>query len=298
MRFTSVRKLLAFGMAGLAVTISACGGGDGSTEALPGAIPALHDALPDSVKEAGVIRFVGDSHPPYRTVQPGGEVTGIDADFQAALGRVLGVRTEMSIIPGLPAALQGMLAGRADIFNGPVEPTAEREKQFDSVTWMKTYTSYVVPATTGITAIDQLCGKRVAIVEGSVVAQALTTLSSSCTSHGANAVEVLGLTDTNSTLLAVDSGRADAAGMTQVAALDTTKQKDKYTAVTQTEAQGSKVSNLALLTPKTEGLGQVLLDAYRQLFTSGEYQRIMDRWGLSELSVPEPILNAGTVGTR
>ena len=71
-------------------------------------------------------------------------------------------------------------------------------------------------------------------------------------------------------------------------------QEGQYTYVTQTEAQGATTDNLALLTPKSSGLGPVVFAAYQELFENGEYQRIMDKWGLQEVMVDEPILNVAT----
>lgn len=283
------------------LAVTACGSDapPPPTELPAGADPALHAALPEAIREAGVIRFAGDSHPPYRTVQQDGSVTGIDHDFQEALGRVLGVRTETLIVDGLPAALQGMLAGRYDAFNGPVKATAEREQQFDTITWMTTRTSYVVPAGSraGIDGADDLCGKRVAVTAGSVVEEQLAHLSEFCARAGRPAAEAIGLADTNELLLAAQSGRADAAGMTQAAAIDVTSQQpDEFTYVTQTEEQGATVDNLALFVPKSSGLGPVVLDAFRALFADGTYAEIMQRWGLEDVTVPEPVLNAGSQG--
>lgn len=283
------------------LTLAACGSGSG-TEApapqpAPSAAPALFAALPEPIKESGVIRFAGDSHPPYRTVGADGAITGIDRDMQDALSRILGVRTEIIVVDSLPAALQGMLGDRYDAFNGPVRATAEREQQFDSITWMTTRTSYVVPtgSAAAIASTDDLCGKRVAIVTASVVEGQLAALSEYCQRIGRPGTEAIGLADTNATLLAAQSGRADAAGMTQAAAIDvTTQQKDAFTYVTQTEEQGATTDNLAMLVPKSSGLGPVMLDAFEELFASGEYQRIMDKWGLSEVTVPEPVFNAGS----
>jgi polar amino acid transport system substrate-binding protein len=282
---------------------TACGsGGPSGPEngaAAAGPPPALNAALPDAIKQAGLIRFAGDSHPPYRTVGPDGTVTGIDKDMQDALGRILGVKTEISIVDSLPSALQGMLSNRYDAFNGPVKATAEREQQFDSITWMTTRTSYVVPKanSAAITSTDDLCGKKVALVGASVVEGQLNNLSAYCQKNGKPATEPVPLADTNATLLAAQSGRADAAGMTQAAAIDvTTQQKDAFTYVTQTEAQGATTDKLAMLVPKSGELGPVMLDAFKQLFASGEYQQIMQKWGLTEVAVPEPVLNAGSAG--
>lgn len=294
------RRLALAVLAVSALVATGCGAstGDGAdTPPPPGANAALHDALPESVKEEGVIRFAGDSHPPYRTVGADGAVTGIDADFQQALGRVLGVRTETLVVDSLPAALQGMLADRYDAFNGPVKVTAERERQFDTVTWMTTRTSYVVPANppAPIGTTDDLCGRRVAVVAASVVEEQLRQLSAYCERSGRGAVESIGLADTNATLLATSSGRAEAAGMTQAAAIDvTTEQQGAYTYVTQTEAQGATADKLALYTPKSGELGPVLQQAFEELFRDGTYAQIMQKWGLSDVTVPAPQLNAGT----
>jgi polar amino acid transport system substrate-binding protein len=287
-------------LAASALLVSGCGAGTADAPDQPpppGAVPSLHDALPDSVKESGVIRFAGDSHPPYRTVGSDGSVTGIDADFQAALGTVLGVRTETAVVDSLPAALQGMLANRYDAFNGPVKVTAERERQFDTVTWMTTRTSYVVPAgaPTPIGATEDLCGRRVAVVTASVVEEQLRQLSAFCERTGRGPVESIGLADTNATLLAAQSGRAEAAGMTQAAAIDvTSQQQGAYTYVTQTEEQGATADKLALYVPRSGELGPVMQQAFEELFRNGTYAQIMQKWGLTDVTVPAPQLNAGT----
>lgn len=281
----------------LATGCGASAGDAGDTPPPPGANAELHAALPDSIKESGVLRFAGDSHPPYRTVGADGSVTGIDPDFQEALGTVLGVRTETVVVDSLPAALQGMLANRYDAFNGPVKVTAERERQFDTVTWMTTRTSYVVPADAPVPigSTDDLCGRRVAVVSASVVEEQLRQLSAYCTRNGRGAVESIGLADTNATLLAAQSGRAEAAGMTQAAAIDvTTEQQGAWTYVTQTEEQGATADKLALYVPKSSGLGPVMQQAFEELFRNGTYDKIMEKWGLTDVRVPAPLLNAGT----
>ncbi|GHG22572.1 MULTISPECIES: transporter substrate-binding domain-containing protein [Amycolatopsis] len=284
------------------VLSAGCAAGAGSPTLATGTnlpvVPSLHDALPRAIQDAGVLRFAGDSHPPYRTVAPDGTVTGIDADLQAALGQVLGVRTRISVVSGLPAALEGMLAGRYDAFDGPVKATAEREKQFDTITWMTTRTAYVFPAgsTAGIARPEDLCGKRVAVVAASVVAEQLTALSRSCTENKHPATQAVGLDDTDGTLLALGSGRADAAGMTEAAAIDVTHRQSAYKYVTQTDAQGATKDNLALYAPKASKLGPVLQDAFEELFGNGTYVGIMARWGLTQVSVPAPVFNAATRG--
>ncbi|OLT14184.1 ABC transporter substrate-binding protein [Actinomadura sp. CNU-125] len=287
------------------MALSGCGAStsSGSSEAedLPdGAVQALHDRLPEKVQRAGVLRFAGDPHPPYRITGTGGKIdSGLTVDVRKALGRVLGVRTELVEVTGLPASLGGMLADRHDVFNGPVQDTAEREKRFDNVVWMTTGTSYLFTTASGVKAskAGDLCGMRVAIVEGSVVADHMDGLTEFCRSAGKETPTPVGLADTNSTLLAVKAGRADAAGMTQNAALYVMRQeKNVYGIVTQTEEEGAGTAELALLAPKKSGLGPVILDAFKELVRTGEYEKIMTRWGMREVMVPEPKMNVASGG--
>ncbi|TMR36763.1 transporter substrate-binding domain-containing protein [Nonomuraea zeae] len=274
--------------------VAACGGNGGGTTGAGGGT-ALYERLPDAVKDAGVIRFAGDSHPPYRIVANDGKtVTGIDKELQDALAKVLGVRGEISIVNGLPAALSGMLASRYDAFNGPVKDTAEREKQFDAIVWMVSRTSYLVPKATSSAVKDSgdLCGKRIAGTAGSVVEEQAKRLSDWCTKQGRPALTFIGLADTNGTILAAKSGRADAAGMTESAAIDAmSKEKDAFTYVTQSDEQGAGIDQLAMLVPKSGGLGPVMLEAFKEIFKNGEYQRIVDKYGLQNVAVDEPKLN-------
>jgi polar amino acid transport system substrate-binding protein len=286
---TVLAAVSALALAGLA----ACGGTDAPSQGAQGGT-ALYDALPDAIKEAGVIRFAGDSHPPYRIVAGDGKtVTGIDRELQEALGKVLGVRTEIVIVSGLPAALSGMLASRYDAFNGPVKDTAEREQQFDAIVWMVSRTSYLIPkANSDIKDSGDLCGKRISGTAGSIVEDQVKRLTEWCVKQGKGEVSFIGLADTNGTILAAKSGRADAAGMTESAAIDAmSKEKDTFTYVTQTDEQGAGVDQLAMLVPKSSGLGPVMFDAFKEIFENGEYKRIIDKYGLQNVAVDEPKFN-------
>lgn len=298
MRIARSRDLLIVPIALALAAVSSCGSGqtDTSSAASPAsdatAVPELHEALPESIKDVGVIRFAGDPHPPYRIVDADGKITGIDKDVQDALGAVLGVDTEMEPASGLPSILSGLNSGRYDAFNGPVKDTAEREERFDVVVWMTTKPSYLMPEGTDVESAADLCGRTVGVVSGSVTEGYVDALAEYCTDNGSPAVTKTGYDDTNATILALKSGRADAAGMTQSAALHAMSEEEgTYSYVTQTEEQGATTDNLGMVIPKDSGLGPVVLDAFEELFENGEYQRIMEEWGLTDVMVDEPEMN-------
>jgi polar amino acid transport system substrate-binding protein len=278
----------------------------GCSSAAPEAEPAeteaateapLYDQLPDAIKEAGAIKIAGDTHPPYRTIEEGGEITGIDPDLQAALSEQLGVPFEIITASGLDAMLTGMLSGRFDAFNGPVRTTPEREAEFDAVVWMTTRTSYVYLAERAdeLSDPEALCGARVAGVTGSVTESQLARYNEWCAEEGLDPAEFVGLEDTNATFLAVNSDRADYAGTTQSAAIDLqASDPDTYEFIIQSDEQGAGVDQLAMFMPKGNGLAEPMLAAFEAIFENGEYERIMTEWGIEDAAVDAPTLNPMT----
>ena len=257
----------------------------------------LYDQLPDAIKEAGVIKIAGDTHPPYRTIEEGGEITGIDPDLQAALSEQLGVPFEIITSSGLDAMLTGMLSGRFDAFNGPVRTTPEREADFDAVVWMTTRTSYVYLAEREDELGDPeaLCGARVAGVTGSVTESQLARYNEWCAAEGLDPAEFIGLEDSNATFLAVNSDRADYAGTTQSAAIDLqASDPDTYEFIIQSDEQGAGIDQLAMFMPKGNGLAEPMLAAFEAIFENGEYERIMTEWGIEDAAVDAPTLNPMT----
>lgn len=254
----------------------------------------LYDQLPDAIQSAGVINIAGDTHPPYRTLQENGEITGIDPDIQAALSEQLGVPFSIKTSSGLDAMLTGMLSGRYDAFNGPVRTTAEREADFDAVVWMTTRTSYLYLADreSDLGTPENVCGARVAGVTGSVTETQLERYTQWCSEEGLEAPEFIGLTDTNSTILAIQSDRADYAGTTQTAAHDLqAKDEGTFKFIVQSDEQGAGVDQLALFMPKDNELAPAMLAAFEGIFKNGEYQRIMSEWELDDVMVESPTLN-------
>lgn len=254
----------------------------------------LYDQLPDAIKEAGVITVAGDTHPPYRTIEEGGEITGIDPDLQAALSEQLGVPFKIETASGLDAMLTGMLSGRYDAFNGPVRVTPERLEKFDGVVWMTTRTSYLFLSERAgeLDDPEAVCGARIAGVTGSVTESQLVHYNEWCEAEGLDQAEFIGLEDSNSTFLALNSDRADFAGTTQASAIDfQASDPDRYGYILQSDEQGAGVDQLAMFLPKDSGLAAPMLAAFEAIFENGEYDRVMQEWGIEDAGVEAPTLN-------
>jgi len=163
--------------------------------------------------------------------------------------------------------------------------------------WMTTRTSYVYLAERAdeLSDPEALCGARVAGVTGSVTESQLARYHEWCAAEGLDPAEFIGLEDSNSTFLAVNSDRADYAGTTQSAAIDLqASDPGTYEFIIQSDEQGAGVDQLAMFMPKGNGLAEPMLAAFEAIFENGEYERIMTEWGIEDAAVDAPTLNPMT----
>lgn len=259
----------------------------------------LRDRLPPEVLRNGVLRFVGDSHPPYRILSDDRKIReGIDADLAHAMEPVLGIPIRHYVVNSLSGTLAGLESGRYDVAMGPGLATRDRLTRFDAVSWLVSRPSFVYPLQRPrrYREVGDLCGRKVAYVAGSVSERVTDRVGDLCVKAGKPRAEHVPLVDTNMTLVATQAGRADVAAMTSTAALHTVHETPELFAVFQDPIDALGVDVLGLFVTKRSGLAPVLLDAMRAIFANGEYRRIMEKWGVGAVSVQAPQMNL--VGNR
>ena len=92
--------------------------------------------------------------------------------------------------------------------------------------------------------------------------------------------------------LATQAGRADLAGMTLTAALHAAHISEGRFEVYTDETGSLGTDLLSLFVTKRSGLAPVMLAAMQHIVASGEYQRVMAKWGVTAVSVQAPRMNA------
>ncbi|BAN95511.1 family 3 extracellular solute-binding protein [Plautia stali symbiont] len=113
--------------------------------------------------------------------------------------------------------------------------------------------------------------------------------SAACEAAGKPAVVVQSFTDQPSSILAVRSKRSDAFFSSQAPLTYFIEQ-----AQGQLELSGQGQKNgfgdifQGTVVPKGSPLGEVVLDAYKELFANGTYVAIMKKWKLDGNMLPQP----------
>lgn len=253
---------------------------------------ALHDRLPAQIKQAGKMISVNNgSFPPYEIVNGPHSMDGASADLTVALGQLLGVKIEHAMVSGLSGVLAGINSGRYQMAIGPIGDYPDRQQKVDFIDYVQEFVVFGVqkgnPA--HINGLADTCGKRIAVMAAGSAEQVIRKQSAACEAAGKPAVVVQSFTDQPSSILAVRSKRSDAFFSSQAPLTYFIEQ-----AQGQLELSGQGQKNgfgdifQGTVVPKGSPLGEVVLDAYKELFANGTYAAIMKKWQLDGNMLPQP----------
>lgn len=256
---------------------------------------ALHDRLPEQIKQAGrMISVNNGSFPPYEIVNGPHSMEGASADLTTALAQLLGVKIDHATVSGLSGVLTGINAGRYQLAIGPIGDYPDRQQKVDFIDFVQEFVVFGVqkgnPAQ--INQLDDTCGKRIAVMAAGSAEQVIRQQSARCTAAGKPAVTVQAFTDQPSSILAVRSKRSDAFFSSQAPLTWFVNQ-----AKGQLELSGKGQKNgfgdifQGTVVPKGSPLGGVVLDAYQVLYQNGTYAAIMKKWQLEGNMTAAPGLN-------
>ena len=299
MRISSAGRLrgaAALALAVMATLTAACAG---SATPNPAASPTaqldqrLHDLLPKSVRDRGVLRVGTDaSYAPMSSFGPGGlSIVGVEPDLGVQIGRLLGIRLEFGNVDF--AKLRGQVAnGDLDLAISAMTDTPARARTADFVDYFRAGTSIVVqrgnPA--GITALDDLCGKVVAVEDGTTQVDLLARTQRNCVSRRI----VVRTYPTNSdALVQLRTGRA-------VAVLNDYPPAVFLVNDARTRSQYQLASDLqyepglygVVVAKSQPGLRAAVQGALEQLLRNGEYTQILDKWHVQEGAVQQITINS------
>ena len=143
----------------------------------------LHEMLPDGVRERGSLRVGTDaSYAPMSSYgEDGRTIVGVEPDLGKALGQVLGVKVVFQPVD-FTAIIPGVQAGTLDLGMSAMTDTEQRAEHVDFVNYFSAGTSILVqrgnPA--GITEINDLCGKVVAVEKGTTQVDLLDRSQANC----------------------------------------------------------------------------------------------------------------------
>ncbi|WP_333777070.1 ABC transporter substrate-binding protein [Streptomyces sp. IBSBF 3136] len=276
------------------------GSGSASTSTAP-----LADKLPKELRDKGEIKVGSDiAYAPVEFKDSSGKVVGLDPDLAAAMGKQLGVK--LTFENGtFDALLTGLRSGRYDIAMSAMTDNKNRQEGVDPDTGKKVgegvdFVDYLTAGvsiytrkddTKGITSWSDLCGKKLAVERGTVSEDLAKQEAKKCPAGKKLTIEPFD--DDQQSQTRLRSGGVDAASSDFPVAAYAVKTsgggKDFQVVGDQVEAAPY---GIAVAKSDTQ-LRDALQAAMNAIIKSGEYQKILEKWGAQDGAVKESAVNGG-----
>lgn len=255
---------------------------------------ALHDRLPQSIRDRGVLRVGTDaSYAPMSSFAADGRsLIGVEPDLGVEIGRVLGVRLEF-VNTSFDTLLADVRSGGLDLAMSAVTDTPERAKGVDFVNYFSAGTSIVVqrgnPA--GVTEVGDLCGKVVAVQSGTTQVDLLARTQKKC---GNKPITVKTYGKNSDALVQLRTGRAVAVLNDLPPAIflvNDPRTGGHYQLASTTQYEPGLYG---IVVAKSEpGLRDAVQGACEELLRSGVYADVLARWRASAGAIHAISVNSG-----
>jgi polar amino acid transport system substrate-binding protein len=248
-------------------------------------------ALPENIRSKKVLTIGGETTLAPYLFRQDGKITGIEADFMQALEKVLDVKINV-INTAFSSMVIGLLSKRVDVAMSDFSDTLEREKQVDFVDYTKTGQMLVVAKGNPlkIHSLADLCGHTAAGPTGSLSVQLAEQQSAKCVAEGKKKVDVKKFPSGADTYLALENGRVDTTGIDYAIAAHQVKSSNgKLELAGELFAKGFHGAALPKDNPQ---LRDALLKAFQSIYKQGAAEKILAKWGVSQMRMDSPEINA------
>lgn len=306
-------------LASLAVLATACGGGPdgaGGTSQAAGAAPAtgipdtaaivhgvrkddgLNAALPASVKQAGVLHLASNlqSAPNNFYAADGKTPVGYEVDLAKAIAAKLGVTVAHQDM-AFGSLITSLQSGRIDLTMAGMNDTKARQAQIDFVDYFTSGITIMIRKGNpdAVTGPDTLCGKNVAVVQGTSHQKFAAAQSTKCTQAGKPALNVTATDSDNQNQNQLRTGRVQAIlnDLPSAVYISRTAGDGKFFEVVPGEPIDGGPYGIGV-NKQNPQLRDAVQKALQALIADGTYGKILQAWGVEQGAIKEAAVNGGS----
>lgn len=258
-----------------------------------GVDPALRAMLPERIREAGVVRVATDPHaPPYTFyAEDNTTMVGLEHDLVAVMEERLGVDFVFSPMQ-FASVITAVQGGRTDMGISAFGDFVEREKIVDEIDYAMEATGIIVPEGNprGVSGMGDLCGLRVATVQGTIPVELLHVQAGLCPAD--RPLEMLQFPSNDQVVLAVRAGRADALLDTYGVAAYTLSKMEGARRLELVPGAKYAVGLQAMIVARHDReLRDAIQATLQSMVDDGSYGAVFARWGLEENALETITIN-------
>ncbi|MGW8380130.1 ABC transporter substrate-binding protein [Streptomyces sp. ODS28] len=263
----------------------------------------LYAKLPKEIQDKGAINAGTDAAFKPMEYKAGERIAGFDPDLGAALGKELGVPVRFSngTFDGLITSMQSK---RYDIVMSSVSDTEDRRKGLDEsgkkvgegidfVDYFDAGFSVLVQRSNPqhVKSVDDLCGKKVAVQQGTVSHDIVKAQSAKCAKSGKGKIALEPFESDDEVRVRLKGGGVAASVADYPVAAYAAKSGKDFTVVgdqMQSGPYGIAVDK------DNKQLRDALKAAMDKVIANGEYAKLLEKWGLEAGAVKKAQINGGS----
>ncbi|WP_211247746.1 ABC transporter substrate-binding protein [Cryptosporangium arvum] len=279
----------------VAAGLAGCGDDPSTSTAESSSAPSasadtdLASKVPDALKTDGKLLVGVDSSyaPNEFLAEDGKTIQGFDIDLFTAVAQKLGLKAEFQTAD-FDAIIPGISSGKYEVGVSSFTINDERKKTVDMISYFNAGTQWAAKKGASID-IENACGKKIAVQQGTVQVEDITARSKKCTTAGKPAIKIDQYDGQDQATAAVVSGKDEATlADSPIAAY----------AVEKTNGQLELVGDIYDAAPygyvvkKAQGdFSQAVADATKALIADGSYKTILEKWGVEAGAITDPAVN-------
>jgi polar amino acid transport system substrate-binding protein len=259
-------------------TVGGCGAG-----ASPSAVSG-----PDRVKAAGTLTTCTDmTNPPSASYEEDGTTPeGFDVDIAAEIARRWGVTSTLYESAEFDFLIRDLRAGKCDLVIADMTSTyGNRAEQADFVDYLRTWLAFfVAPGNPrGITTLDDLAGKSIAVDPGYAPEAALRAASDELVAAGTPAIDIITTKMSDEKWVEeLVAGRVDALAGESVEAVYRVD-KPPFAGVSEVGGPALDPQPLGIAIRKDDaGMKDAVAAAIDAMYADGTMQSIVEKWGMTD----------------
>ena len=248
--------------------------------------------LPDDTKQKGVLVVAMPlDFEPFNYLDEKNEQTGLDVDIIHAIGDKLGLKVDIQRI-GFASMIPSVSGGRVDAAMAAMGILPARLPLVSFVRYGH-FSNGLVVRKGNPTNIrnDDACGHTIAVEKGTQPLLVWQKKSDECVAAGKAKIELLVFEGKGPQVLAVESGRAEAAGVGFATGIVAAKHSNgKLDAAPGGPVPGATVECGIAFNKQNVKLGQAMEAALKSMVADGTYDKIYEKWSLGPERAPPAIV--------
>ena len=257
----------------------------------------LAATLPEDLASSGVLKVGSNVQSPPNNfyAEDGTTPVGFEVDLITSVGNKLGLDVEYQDM-AFDSLITSLDTGRVDATIAGMNDTAERQQTIDFVDYFTSGITIMVqkdnPAE--IAATDDLCGKSVAVVQGTTHEEFTVEQSAACEAAGEEPLDVTATPSDSQNQTQLRTGRVDAILNdlpTAVYISNTAGDGQYFEVVDQAPINGGPYG--IGISKDAPELSEAVQQALQALIEDGTYDEILEAWDVTSGAVDEAVVNGG-----